>query len=143
MDSDHYERAKQKLEQMEADGKDMNQLRDDIRGNLRSFGFNEDFFNRVAQSDPNMKIKIERRKEMMSELIPWLKENNIKFSEPTYAGILFISTDKKVDGKSITFSIEKETQNIYDIQTYHGLIGEQVGRSQKFTLEGMKRFLSE
>ncbi len=57
-----------------------------------------------------------RQKEINDDLVPWLKEKDYKYSNPTTRGVIFVK------GLYLTFSIMKHPGH-YNLELYHGPMG--------------------
>lgn len=150
-----YAKAAEKVKQMEADGVDMIQYHNDLRKRVtenlvkmgKDNGLGDGSIESILQStlSPEDKAKLEiglkRREEINAELLPWLKENNFKYTDPTTMAVLFV-----LNNKGVRFSICKQTANIYDVELYTQLISsgpyidKKLGynKSKKFMTEGLK-----
>ena len=58
---------------------------------------------------------LKRQQEINDELVPWLKEKEYKYSNPTTRGVIFVK------GLYLTFSIMKHPDH-YNLELYHGPI---------------------
>jgi hypothetical protein len=149
-----YANAAKKIKQLEADGVDMveyqNKTRKLLLEKLGQMGLDsglgdgsiESLMRNTVGSDPAMARKLEeglkRRKEITEELVPWLEQNNFKFTIPTTMDVLFVSGEGKV-----RFSICKETENIYDIQMYHKTLSSEPYINKALGYNPSKKLMSE
>jgi len=131
-----YAAAAERLKKLQDKGVDMVEYQNKIRKQLLEKlgqmltevglgdGSAESVMRNTLGIDPEMGRKLEeglkRQKEVVQELIPWLQQNNFRYTDPTTMGVFFVSGEG-----DFKFSICKETSNIYDIQIYHGFLSSQ------------------
>lgn len=75
---------------------------------------------------------MKRQAELNSELVPWLKEQCIKYSDPTTRGVIFVFV------RQFIYSILKEEGDMYDVQVYRDLLQQGESMSLKMTLQQVK-----